>query len=725
MSTSSLSHCPRCGSALDGGSVEGLCAKCLGALNFGTQTAMPGEAPIPHSPTLTPEQLAPHFPQLEIIECLGRGGMGVVYKARQKTLNRLVALKLLAPERADDPQFAARFEKEAQALAALNHPHIVAVYDFGKVAVTSDAQLSTFSCPQEDPPRTSRGLEPQQPLYFLLMEFVDGVNLRQLMRAKKLTPKEALSIVPPVCEALQCAHDHGIVHRDIKPENLLIDKAGAVKIADFGIAKMIGSDADTSVRNDGLRKGVSASLVAGTPDYAAPEQHARAASADHRADIYSLGVVLYEMLTGERPKDDIVPPSKRVQVDVRIDEIVLRALEKTPELRFQTAADFRTQVEATAGSPARESAHPRATKSGPGCLQLLVIIGVLALVIFGVMMALWWSLEVADPSVTASKTKTGALSAPVVLKKFTLEDKTISDEPTTIHHPKEEWGLQISGDSVEYLKEQMETGPVAAITEPEAKERTIKEIQARIENRKLRTAQPRSVRLYEVPNPKVEDCTVVYRAKFRTENFAGRTYLEMWCRFADQQEYFSRGIERPITEAKDWVECETPFFLKKGEKPVLIRLNVVIEGEGQVFAKDIELSAIPVSDSQTLSGAMAVRPSKPKQDTNAEGSEMLLWQMALRNSLGLLVLSSLMTVVFHIAHRQTSLLGFRLLFVCAAGQLAVHVIGFFIVTWVAMNFSPASVSKVSIAQTALNYALYAVGLAGVISLLRSRRRPRD
>jgi len=270
--------------------------------------------------TLTPEELAPHFPNLEIMECLGRGGMGVVYKARQKSLNRLVALKLLAPERADDPQFAARFEREAQALASLSHPHIVAVHDFG--------QAGGF--------------------YFLLMEFIDGVNLRQLLRAKRLTPKEALSIVPPVCEALQCAHDHGIVHRDIKPENLLIDKAGTVKIADFGIAKIIGNPVDGAAVGDQTKSGVPSSLQFGTPDYAAPEQHGASATADHRADIYSLGVVLYEMLTGERPKENIVPPSKRVQVDVRIDEIVLRALEKAPELRYQTAGDFQAHVETLA-----------------------------------------------------------------------------------------------------------------------------------------------------------------------------------------------------------------------------------------------------------------------------------------------------------------------------------------------------------------------------------------
>lgn len=275
------------------------------------------------APPATPEELAPHFPQLEILECLGRGGMGVVYKARQKSLNRLVALKLLAPERADDPHFAARFEKEAQALAALNHPHIVGVYDFG--------QAGGF--------------------YYLLMEFVDGLNLRQLLQNKRLTPKEALSIVPPVCDALQCAHDHGIVHRDIKPENLLIDKHGVVKIADFGIAKLVARlsepgavspESVTTPPNPGATD--VATLPLGTPDYAAPEQADGAA--DHRADIYSLGVVLYEMLTGERPKDTIQAPSKRVQVDIRIDEIVLRALEKQPELRFATAAEFRKEVEA-------------------------------------------------------------------------------------------------------------------------------------------------------------------------------------------------------------------------------------------------------------------------------------------------------------------------------------------------------------------------------------------
>jgi hypothetical protein len=312
-SSAGQAQCQRCGSAIPA-APGGLCPRCLMAQIVEPTQIIPG-AGGGVLPPMEPEELAPHFPQLDILECLGRGGMGVVYKARQKTLNRLVALKLLAPERAGDPGFADRFAKEAQALAALNHPNIVSVHDFGAAGG----------------------------FFYLLMEFVDGINLRQLLQSRRLTPQEALSIVPPVCDALQCAHARGIVHRDIKPENLLMDRAGTVKIADFGIAKMVAASPGESLSGTGDAGG-GLTMACGTPDYAAPEQREPGAFTDHRADIYSLGVVLYEMLTGERPKNKIEPPSRRVQVDVRIDEIVLRALEKTPELRFATAEEFRTRV---------------------------------------------------------------------------------------------------------------------------------------------------------------------------------------------------------------------------------------------------------------------------------------------------------------------------------------------------------------------------------------------
>lgn len=325
-STEIKTSCPKCGMPLANAQApQGLCPSCLmRQVLEPTQTHGDESAVLP---TLTPEELAPYFPQLEILECFGRGGMGVVYKARQKSLNRLVALKLLAPERVGDGDFAVRFEREAQALARLNHPHIVAVHDFGET----------------------------QGFYYLIMEFVDGVNLRQLIQTRRLSPKEALAIVPPVCEALQCAHEHGIVHRDIKPENLLVDKEGRVKITDFGIAKMV-TGRETVADEESV---TSATVGMGTPAYAAPEAKEQGMVPDHRADIYSLGVVLYELLTGERPSGRFEPPSRKVQVDIRIDEIVLRALEVSPELRFPTAAEFRTQVETVAADMERGEVEER------------------------------------------------------------------------------------------------------------------------------------------------------------------------------------------------------------------------------------------------------------------------------------------------------------------------------------------------------------------------------
>jgi serine/threonine protein kinase len=290
------------------------------ALGLATQTA---DAPASSTPPLTPAELAAEFPRLEIFELLGRGGMGAVYKARQRDLDRLVALKILRPGLDADPGFAERFTREARALAQLNHPGIVTLYEFGK---------------------TSAGR------YFILMEFVDGMNLRQLLAAGRLSPREALAIVPLLCDALQYAHDRGLIHRDIKPENLLIDRLGRIKIADFGIAKITTTDPTSAIGHWSLNIGHSAE-GGGTPAYMAPEQRTHPAAVDHRADLYALGVVFYQMLTGELPAaGQLRPPSTRVQLDVRLDEIVLRALEKDPARRYAAASEFRTQVETVAAS---------------------------------------------------------------------------------------------------------------------------------------------------------------------------------------------------------------------------------------------------------------------------------------------------------------------------------------------------------------------------------------
>ncbi|MCB1127606.1 MAG: serine/threonine protein kinase, partial [Verrucomicrobiae bacterium] len=180
-------------------------------------------------------------------------------------------------------------------------------------------------------------------LPFFIMEFVDGANLRQLERAGRLSPREALAIIPQICDALQYAHDEGVVHRDIKPENVLVDRRGRVKIADFGLARILG------VESEELRL-TAEGQVMGTPHYMAPEQVERPMAVDHRADIYSLGVVFYEMLTGDLPLGRFAPPSRKVQVDVRLDEVVLRALENDPARRYQRASEVKSQVETIAGS---------------------------------------------------------------------------------------------------------------------------------------------------------------------------------------------------------------------------------------------------------------------------------------------------------------------------------------------------------------------------------------
>jgi len=314
-----LRICKQCRQPLPEDAPEGLCPACLAKVALGSQPAAAGAnihinplagqtAPGSRIPP-DPAELAAQFPQLEIIELLGMGGMGMVYKARQPRLDRLVALKILPVESASHPSFAERFNREAKALAKLNHPGILDVYDFGQTGQ----------------------------YYYFVMEYVDGMNLRGLMNNQSVAPRQALDLVVQLCSALQYAHDEGVVHRDIKPENILINKKGQVKIADFGLAKLLGPALDTALT-------VSQAAM-GTVNYMAPEQRENAQGVDHRADIYSLGVVFYEMLTGEVPMGRFDPPSKKVQVDVRLDEVVLRALEREPARRYQQVSEIKTGVE--------------------------------------------------------------------------------------------------------------------------------------------------------------------------------------------------------------------------------------------------------------------------------------------------------------------------------------------------------------------------------------------
>lgn len=256
------------------------------------------------------EELANLIPEYEILEFIDKGGMGAVYKARQKRLDRLVAVKLLPPNLGDTVGLAKRFKREALAMAKLNHPHIVTVHDFGE---TSLGHL------------------------YIVMEYVEGTDLRWLIHAKKLQSTEILPLICQVCEAIQCAHDHGIIHRDIKPANILIDTHGHAKVADFGLAKLRENGIDLSAIS-------SPNCAMGTPAYMAPETLSPGeegeSEVDHRADIFSLGVMIYEMLTGSVPSGAWEPPSKCVGADKRFDDVVYRAMQPNREQRYQQVSEI-------------------------------------------------------------------------------------------------------------------------------------------------------------------------------------------------------------------------------------------------------------------------------------------------------------------------------------------------------------------------------------------------
>ena len=258
----------------------------------------------------TDEEVARLFPQYEMLGMIGRGGMGAVYKARQISLDRFVAIKLLPLEVSVDRGFADRFVREAQTMARLNHPHIISVYDFGK---TMEGHL------------------------YFAMEYVDGVDLHEMTHGPGIAPAQALEIIAEVCDALEYAHGKGVVHRDIKPANIMVNTEGSVKVADFGLARRLDNAANP-------RGHTVLGTVLGTPDYMAPEQM-RGIEVDHRADVYSLGVLLYEMLCKEVPRGFFEPPSKRIGVDMSIDDVVKKAMQQLPERRYQRTSEMRAEVE--------------------------------------------------------------------------------------------------------------------------------------------------------------------------------------------------------------------------------------------------------------------------------------------------------------------------------------------------------------------------------------------
>jgi serine/threonine protein kinase len=306
----------------------------------------------------TTEEAARLFPNYEILDLIGRGGMGAVYKARQLALDRIVAIKLLPLEISVDRDFAERFKREARTMAKMNHPHIVSVFDFG---TTGEGHL------------------------FFVMEYVEGTTLHHIIKTTGLKPPQALEIIVGVCEALAYAHVEGVVHRDIKPANVLVDVRGRVKVTDFGLARL--NTASTAEQMGYTMTGT----VLGTPDYMAPEQK-RGAHVDHRADIYSLGVMLYEMLCGQVPQGIFDPPSVRVGVDERVDQVVIRAMQQEPDRRYQNTAEMKHEVQTIrlAHDPNARAPQPRGIGRSPSRRNAAITGGILAASL-AVAAAVWFS----------------------------------------------------------------------------------------------------------------------------------------------------------------------------------------------------------------------------------------------------------------------------------------------------------------------------------------------
>ena len=283
----------------------------------------------------------------EILSSLGAGGMGEVYRARDTRLGRDVAIKIVPPTVADNAIALGRFEREAKAVAALSHPNILTIYDFGQ------SRPSTSSG-QALP--TDAGRE----VTYAVMELLEGQTLRERLSSGALPVRKALDLAAQIAHGLAAAHARGIIHRDVKPANLMVGDDGVVKVLDFGVAKLLEPDGEpgAATATDLPAGDVSAFRhIAGTPAYMAPEQ-AAGGKVDARSDVFSFGAVLYEMATGTRAFDgrssaetlaavlagQPKPPTQITAVPRELERVILRCLRKEPDRRYQTMLDVRNDL---------------------------------------------------------------------------------------------------------------------------------------------------------------------------------------------------------------------------------------------------------------------------------------------------------------------------------------------------------------------------------------------
>ncbi|MBX7209715.1 MAG: protein kinase [Verrucomicrobiaceae bacterium] len=318
MTESSRAACPRCGMEQDESLlVGGLCPACVARNVKSGLLGLLDEAP------LEKEAVALSIDGYEVQELIGGGGMGEVYRAKRLRDGKTVAIKVVAGRLTRDPEITARFENEVSAMSQLDHPNVVRVLDQG---VTADGR------------------------HYLVSEFIDGCDLRRLMKAQRLEAARAFETFDKVCAGIAHAHERGVVHRDIKPANILVGSDGTVKVADFGLAKTLVDSTHwygfTQTRD-----------TFGTPYYIAPEVTRQAGKADARSDVYALGVLLYELLAGAVPMGQFTPLSRRLDVDQRIDQVIAGALADDPEKRTPSVPVLAASVRRIA--VASESRHRR------------------------------------------------------------------------------------------------------------------------------------------------------------------------------------------------------------------------------------------------------------------------------------------------------------------------------------------------------------------------------
>jgi tRNA A-37 threonylcarbamoyl transferase component Bud32/anti-sigma factor RsiW len=551
-----------------------------------------------------PPELAEH-PRYRIVELLGVGGMGVVYKAEHRLMERSVALKVIDRSLTNKPAMVERFRREVKAAGQLNHPNIVHSYDAEQVG----------------------------DMHYLVMEFVAGTTLARVVEHEGPLPIErACDYVRQAALGLQKAAENGMVHRDIKPQNLMLTPNGQVKILDFGLAR-VASETVPSLAEGDLRQLAAdeksresltqIGSVMGTPDYMAPEQITNAHAADIRADIYSLGCTLYFLLTGRVPfptkgvfdklmahtEQQPTPLAKwRPEVPIELARVVEKMMAKNPEKRYATPAEVAEALEPFTGSkkPARRRLWLIAAAAA---LFAVLILG-------GVMIYVQtdkgeFVIDAADDSVAvAAKGQTLKIidqdSKREYQVKLGAQDmrsgkyKLVATElpgDKEISSDKETFDIVRGGKTrvtVSFRSKGSNNAVIKKFNPVDAKPIARDGVTAAESGWKIEAKEQReNIPLFEVKDPGVDDCTVLYKAKIKSADVKGRAYLVMWCRFPEG-EAFSKGFGNAIRGTTDWAEYQIPFYLKKGEKPDLIKLQFTFEGSGTVWIKDIELVRAPL-----------------------------------------------------------------------------------------------------------------------------------